>query len=71
LNQSKWALLTSAAPRLYHRWHDRGSNFFEFVESAVVPELLAIALGMPDQETPLAWGFSPRKAFGVGDLSSA
>jgi hypothetical protein len=64
------ACLTSAPLRLYHRCHDRGSNF-EFVESAVVPELLAIALRMEDHEKVFAWGSAPCKVFGSSGLCSA
>ena len=46
-------------------------EFCEFVESAVVPELLAIALRMQDHETAFAWCFALRKVFGPGVLCSA
>jgi hypothetical protein len=62
--------LTAAPPRLYHRCHDLRSNF-EFVESAVVPELLAIARRMQDQEKVFAWSVALRKVFGAGALYSA
>lgn len=46
-------------------------RIFEFVESAVVPELLAIALRMQDHEKVSAWSFALRKVFGPGALYSA
>ena len=46
-------------------------EFFEFVESAVVPELLAIAGRMQDYENVFAWSFVLRKNFDPGALYSA
>jgi hypothetical protein len=62
--------LTIALLRLYHRCHDLRSNF-ESVESAVVPELLAIARRIKDYENVFAWSFATRKVFDPGALYSA